>query len=134
MIRTVIGFATLATTLATVASPATAGGRGAAGYGAAGATELTLAYMADAGFATAVKLTCDPAGGGHPTPAAACAALAEVDADPARIKPAKNACILIYQPITAQMTGVWHGRTVNWSQKFGNSCEMRRATGVLFTF
>ncbi|GAB2590402.1 hypothetical protein Aab01nite_40430 [Paractinoplanes abujensis] len=96
--------------------------------------ELTLSYVAGAGSAMSVKLTCDPLGGGHPDPAEACAALAGVDGDPGRIKRAGTACILLYKPVTAELTGTWEGRPVSWKQRFGNACEMRRATGVLFRF
>lgn len=96
--------------------------------------QLKLSHVAEAGSTVTVTLTCDPLGGGHPKPAEACATLAEVDADPGRIKPANRACILLYQPVTAELTGTWEGREVNWKHRFGNTCEMRRATGVLFRF
>jgi hypothetical protein len=132
MIRICTGLATAAAILAT-ASPAAAVGGGPVPRPAAGA-RLVLTYLADAGFATAVKLTCDPDGGGHPEPGRACAQLARVGADPARIKPADRFCLLLYKPITAQLSGVWRGRTVKWAHTYGNSCEMNRATGVLFDF
>ena len=95
---------------------------------------LTLSYLAEAGFAGAVKLSCDPVGGGHPHAAAACKTLADVDADPGRIKPQSSLCVLLYQPVTATLSGTWHGREVEWTHRFGNTCEMRRATGTLFRF
>jgi hypothetical protein len=97
-------------------------------------TELTLAYMADAGFATAVVIKCDPASGVHPNAKKVCKTLTKVKGDPNRIKPAKTICTLEYAPITAEATGIWKGKKVKWSKKFSNSCDMRRATGVLFTF
>ncbi|WP_249997819.1 SSI family serine proteinase inhibitor [Actinoplanes sp. M2I2] len=97
-------------------------------------SEVTLSYLADAGFAMAVKLTCDPPGGGHPRAVQACATLEQVDADPGRIPRTSTACILLYKPITATLSGTWQGRDVSWTHRFGNSCEMRRATGVLFRF
>ncbi|GAA4599911.1 hypothetical protein BJY16_003260 [Actinoplanes octamycinicus] len=97
-------------------------------------SRLVLTYAAGAGYATAVKLTCDPAGGGHPKPAQACAQLTRAGADPARIKPADRYCFLLYKPITARLAGTWRGRSVTWTHTYGNSCEMNRATGVLFDF
>jgi hypothetical protein len=97
-------------------------------------TYLTLAYMAEAGYATAVTLRCDPPGGAHPKPAAACRTLRTVGGRPARLKPAPTMCTMIYAPITAQITGRWRGKKITWSRTFGNSCEMARATGVLFNF
>lgn len=95
---------------------------------------LTLSYVADAGFAGSVKLACHPARGGHPLAAKACATLDETDADPSRIEPVSALCVLLYQPVTATLSGAWHGREVQWTHRFGNTCEMRRATGVLFQF
>ena len=97
-------------------------------------SDLTLSYMSPTGFARAVKLTCDPAGGGHPKPAAACAELARVDGDPGKIPSAGGMCTMIYAPITAAVTGKWRGKAVAWSHRFGNDCVMRDATGALFTF
>ncbi|WP_436522022.1 SSI family serine proteinase inhibitor [Actinoplanes sp. HUAS TT8] len=98
-------------------------------------SRLTLTRVADAGGgAAAVKLTCDPDGGGHPDPPQACAQLSRVGADPARITPADRYCFLLYKPVTARLSGVWRGRAVRWSHTYGNSCEMSRATGILFAF
>jgi subtilisin inhibitor-like len=119
----------------TAGSPAhaTAGGPGESARAAA-ETELTLSYTADAGYAAAVVVTCDPAGGVHPKVKKVCKTLAKVNGDPDLIKPAQTMCTLQYAPVTAEVTGTWRGRAVDWSQTFGNTCEMVRATGVLFTF
>jgi uncharacterized membrane protein len=97
-------------------------------------TYLVLSYMAEAGYAAAVKLRCDPAGGAHPKPAKACATLRKVDGEPDRIKAAEIMCMMLYAPVTAEITGTWKGRKLSWKHTYGNSCEMTRATGVLFTF
>ncbi|MGK5684605.1 SSI family serine proteinase inhibitor [Actinoplanes sp. URMC 104] len=98
------------------------------------ASAVMLSHATDAGQPMAVKLTCDPPGGGHPRAVQACTLLEQVDADPARIPRKTGACILLYKPVTASLTGTWQGRPVSWTHRFGNSCEMRRATGVLFRF
>jgi Subtilisin inhibitor-like len=126
MIRTIAALAASATVLFGGAAAAAAPGRFR--------TDLTLAYMAEAGYATAVTLRCDPPGGAHPRPAAACRTLRTVDGHPARLKPARTMCTMIYAPITAQITGRWRGKKINWSKTYGNTCEMTRATGVLFRF
>ncbi|MET8146726.1 SSI family serine proteinase inhibitor [Actinoplanes sp. NPDC049668] len=116
---------------------AAAGSAAAAGSGATAArrkTELTLSYMAFNGYATAVVLRCHPAGGTHPKKAKACRLLTKVDGDPGRLKPAATMCTLEYAPVTAQVKGVWQGRPVDWSRKFGNRCEMNRTTRVLMAF
>ncbi len=112
------------------ASPAVAGPR----PGPAAGSRLTLTRVAEAGGAAAVELTCNPDGGGHPDPGQACAQLSRAGANPARIKPADRYCFLLYKPVTAQLSGVWRGRTVKWAHTYGNSCELNRATGVLFDF
>jgi Subtilisin inhibitor-like len=97
-------------------------------------TDLTVSYLAEAGYAAAVKLRCDPAGGAHPRKVQACRTLKRVGGDPARLTPAPLMCTLEYAPVTAQVKGTWHGRPVNWSHTFGNLCDMRRTTGVLTAF
>jgi len=131
MIRTIVGAvaAVAAAVVGAVPAPATGAYRASAPR-----ARLTLTYMADAGYATAVKLTCGPAGGGHPEATQACATLRTTGANPNKIKPAQVMCMMLYAPITAQLTGTWRGARVTWSHKYGNSCEMTRATGVLFKF
>jgi hypothetical protein len=114
---------------------------GAAGPAAAAATgpaakptSLHLTYTADAGYAAAVTLTCDPAGGGHPKAVRACATLKKAAGDPTRLRPAKTLCTMEYAPVTAEITGTVKGEPVRWSQTFGNRCELARRTGVLFAF
>ncbi|MEV8507684.1 SSI family serine proteinase inhibitor [Actinoplanes sp. NPDC051475] len=98
-------------------------------------TELELSYTADAGYAAAVILRCDPAGGPHPKKGKACAALAKAGGDPAKLKPARGVlCTMEYAPITARITGRWKGKKVDWSRTFGNPCDMARATGVVMAF
>ena len=117
-----------------VAAPDVAPASGVAATAARPSTDLTLLYMAEAGYATAVTLRCNPPGGAHPKPAAACRTLRAVRGRPARIKPSHTMCMMIYAPITAQITGKWRGSKINWSKTYGNTCEMTRATGVLFRF
>jgi hypothetical protein len=92
-------------------------------------SHLTLSYATQT-----VRLTCNPTGGEHPEAAQACAILRSTGADPAKIRPAQVMCIMVYAPVTAQLTGVWRGARVTWSHRYGNGCEMTRATGVLFKF
>jgi hypothetical protein len=123
------------TILASTAAAAVLLGASAAAAGAARPrTDLTLVYMAEAGYATAVTLRCNPPGGAHPESAAACHTLRGVGGRPDRIKPARTMCTMIYAPITAQITGRWRGKKISWTRTYGNPCEMTRATGVLFRF
>jgi hypothetical protein len=97
-------------------------------------TDLTLTYMAEAGYAAAVKLQCDPPAGAHPKAAEACTTLKKVGGRPDQLTPARTMCTMIYAPITAGITGTWRGKKIDWSRTYGNSCEMNRANGVLFLF
>ena len=117
------------------AGPAAAMGPGPATRSAATPkSDLVLSSMADAGYAAAVTLTCNPAGGAHPKPAKACATLTKAGGRPGKIKPSPTICTLEYAPITAEVEGTWKDRTVRWSKTFPNRCDLTRATGVLFAF
>ena len=132
MFHTVVGSVAAAAALFAAGSGAVT--PGPAAVAATPRARLTLTYMAEAGYAAAVKLTCVPDGGGHPAAAQACAALRTAGADPDKIKPARVMCMMLYAPVTAEITGVWRGTRVKWAHKYGNGCEMTRATGVLFKF
>jgi hypothetical protein len=132
MIRTMIGLAAAAATMFTGPHDSGYGNGGGRGEPSA---KLTVSYLADAGFAAAVKLECDPAGGGHPEAAEACAELEAAGGDPGKIEPTPHtACMMIYQPIAAHVDGVWRGTTIKWEHRYGNSCEMKRALRVLVAF
>jgi hypothetical protein len=130
MIRMIVGLIAAAAALSGAGVPPGYGG----GSGRPGNTRLTLSYRAEDGPAAAAKLHCDPAGGSHPAGAAACATLAAAGGDPGRIPAAPTMCMMIYAPVLAEMSGTWRGKSIDWRHSFGNSCEMQRATGVLFTF
>ena len=137
MIHTKLAAAAVAVALLTQAAPAAAATPPTATPPVAPApkTELTLAYMADAGYATAVVLRCSPkVSGSHPKAAQACKLLKNIDGRPDRLIPGRSMCMMIYAPITAEITGRWQGKKIKWQKKYGNTCEMIRATGVLFTF
>ncbi|MCY9787383.1 SSI family serine proteinase inhibitor [Nocardiopsis sp. EMB25] len=78
-----------------------------------------------------VSLVCAPKGGAgsHPRAADACAAIARagsikaVPADPAA------ACTLEYRPVIASARG-----SENYRAKFGNTCLLHAAKGVVFDF
>jgi hypothetical protein len=131
MIRTMLAASSIA--VLGLAGPAAAA---ATGPGAAPrpTIDLVLSYAADAGYAAAVTLSCDPAGGAHPKPATACATLAKVNGRPDRLKPAPTMCTLEFAPITAEIAGTWRGKPITWKKTFGNPCDLTRATGRLFAF
>ena len=90
-------------------------------------TELTIVSDDGAGKTETWTLTCDPAGGTHPDPAAACAALA---AKGATAMPAVDKDMMCTQqfggPQTAKITGTWKGEAVNASFSRTNGCEISR--------
>ncbi|HEY5186626.1 MAG TPA: SSI family serine proteinase inhibitor [Actinomycetes bacterium] len=90
-------------------------------------TQLTVtARMAPTAAAQTWTLTCDPAGGSHPDPTAACAELAAAT-DPFSPTPADRACTMIYGGAqTATITGTYRGRAVDASYQRSNGCEIAR--------
>jgi Subtilisin inhibitor-like len=81
-----------------------------------------------------VDLICEPGGGTHPNPAAACAALLEVDGDVERLPGRDGICIKIYQPVTAVAKGLWKGVPFRFERHYGNRCEMHHALTPVFDF
>ncbi|HLL65207.1 MAG TPA: SSI family serine proteinase inhibitor [Micromonosporaceae bacterium] len=74
-------------------------------------------------------LTCNPAGGTHPNPAAACAALAAANGNPAKLTPAGIMCTMQYEPVTVTIVGQYRNRPVRYRHTFGNPCAMRDSVG-----
>jgi hypothetical protein len=69
-------------------------------------------------------LTCDPSGGDHPDPAAACAALNSV-ADPFAPLPADIVCTQQYGgPQTARITGTFRGAPVDLELSRIDGCRI----------
>lgn len=94
-------------------------------------TELTIVVNDGAGKTENWTLTCDPAGGTHPDPEAACAALSAkgTTAMPAVAK--DMMCTQQYGgPQTAKITGTWKGEAVDASFSRTNGCEISRWTSL----
>ena len=131
----VVGFALLtacATTdpgpgAPTAASPSGRGPGSASPTPSAAWGELTIVVRDATEQESTWTLTCDPAGGTHPDPAAACAALT-VHAAAALPPVAKDAmCTQIYGgPETASITGTWQGQPVRSTFSRTNGCEIAR--------
>lgn len=99
-------------------------------------TSLTIAF--DSGDGTEAQewtLTCEPEGGSHPDPGAACAALGGLDATVFAPVRADLMCTQVYGgPQTATVSGNWGGQAVDASFSRENGCEIARwdaATAVL---
>lgn len=89
-------------------------------------TELTVVVRDGSGGEQTYTLTCDPAGGDHPDPEAACRALDRME-DPFAPVPRDRACAEIYGgPQTATVTGTYRGKPVKAEFKRTDACQMDR--------
>src|SRR4051794_9280607 len=79
-----------------------------------------------------VWLTCNPDGGSHPDPAAACAAISAAKGDLSALPPGDMFCTMQYDPVTVTADGWWKGRPVHYRHTFGNGCVLRNETGPVF--
>ncbi len=97
--------------------------------------QTSITITVDLGNGSAAQewtLTCDPPGGTHPQPEAACAALGAVD--PAVFEPVDpgQACTQIYGgPETATIRGTWNGQPVDASFARNDGCEIARWDAVV---
>jgi hypothetical protein len=90
-------------------------------------TDLTIVVDDGTGKTTTWKLSCDPPGGTHPTPAAACAVLAAKGRTALPPVPKDMMCTQIFGgPQTAKITGTWLGKPVDSSLSRANGCEISR--------
>src|SRR5690349_18661853 len=64
----------------------------------------------------AATLTCDPAGGTHPSPAAFCGRLDAAGGDISKIPSAQGLCPMIYMPVTVTASGNWKGQPVSYAK------------------
>ena len=115
-----------------LAACGTQSGGGSSNPTSVGLTRLTVTAKDSP---TAVEqtwtLTCDPAGGSHPNPAAACAELAAGRPTRSPPRPPDRACTMIYGGAqTATITGTYRGRTVDASYERSNGCEIARWDAV----
>jgi hypothetical protein len=100
-------------------------------------TSTALQIDVDRGDGTTARyyLTCDPPGGDHPTPEAACEALAgaaSLDPDPLAPVPPDVACTEIYGgPQTAVVEGTLDGQPVRIELSRVNGCEIDRWDAVI---
>jgi subtilisin inhibitor-like len=92
------------------------------------AVEVTITFWPEGkdGPSRQATLTCDPAGGTHPDPETACAALA---ANPAALEPVPpdSACTMIFGgPEEATVIGVVNGANIEAGFARSNGCELAR--------
>ena len=88
---------------------------------------LTITVSDGSGGTTTWRLTCDPTGGDHPNPVAACQALDQAADTALPAVPGDIACAEVFGgPETATITGTWQGQRVNSQLARNNSCETAR--------
>jgi hypothetical protein len=112
-----------------LAAPACGGASGSAGgTTSSGATRLAIQFQPKGpdGPDLHATLRCNPPGGDHRHPAAACAALARL-AHPFAPKPAGVMCSDIFSgPQRAHVTGTFRGSPVDARFRRSDSCETAR--------
>lgn len=99
-----------------------------AGSGAAGVTELTITLKkSPSADEQTWTLKCDPAGGNHPDPAAACAQLETSGAKAFEPTPSDAACTDLYGgPEQGTVTGTFEGAPVDATFARKNGCDVDR--------
>jgi hypothetical protein len=91
------------------------------------ATDLTIIVRDGSGKTSTWRLTCDPPGGNHPDPDAACRALRANGAAALPPVPKDKVCTQIYGgPETATITGTWQGKQVLSQFARNDGCQISR--------
>jgi hypothetical protein len=94
-------------------------------------TSLTVVMDDGQGTVTTWHLRCDPPGGDHPDPAAACEALSRGGARYLPPVRPDMACTQIYGgPQTARITGTWRGVPVDSRLSRTDGCQIARWNGL----
>lgn len=91
-----------------------------------GPDELAVEYDDGSGDVVTWRLSCDPPGGDHPDPVAACAAL---EGHPEALAPVPGDRMCSQQfggPMTATLSGTWRGTPVNATFSLTDGCEIAR--------
>lgn len=92
-----------------------------------GDTDLTIVINNGSSSTVTWRLTCNPPGGTHPDPKAACRALETNGAVALPPVPGDKACTQIYGgPETASITGTWQGQPVMSKFARNDGCQISR--------
>jgi Subtilisin inhibitor-like len=106
---------------------ATPGEASSATPGEAGTTDLTIVVNDGSGKTSTWRLACDPPGGSHPDPKAACRVLKANGAAALPPVPEDKICTQIYGgPETATITGTWEGKQVLSQFARNDGCQISR--------
>jgi hypothetical protein len=92
-----------------------------------GGSQLTVVYDDGESKMSTWQLSCDPAGGDHPDPTAACAALTKKGATALPEVSKDKMCTQQFGgPQSAVLTGTWQGQPVDSRLKRSDGCEISR--------
>lgn len=92
-----------------------------------GGTDLTIVVRDGSGKTSTWHLTCDPPGGTHPDPKAACRVLEANGAAALPPVPKDKVCTQIYGgPETATITGTWQGKQIMSQFARNDGCQISR--------
>ena len=106
---------------------ATPGEASSATPGESGTTDLTIVVTDASGKTSTWRLACDPLGGNHPDPKAACRVLKAHGAAALPPVPEDKICTQIYGgPETATITGTWEGKQVFSQFARNDGCQISR--------
>jgi hypothetical protein len=98
--------------------------------------ETSLTLSVQTGQQTSERtLRCNPPAGNHPSPAAACDALAAAGGDFTKLRGQPGMmCFDIYDPVSAHARGVYNGTPVDFQHTYSNRCDLDRRTSPVFGF
>ena len=82
-----------------------------------------------------VVLECDPDGGSHPRPDAACTVLRAAQGELSAVQAEQEVmCPMMYAPVRVEAVGDWHGRATEFTRVYANRCVAAGETGGVFRF
>ena len=100
-----------------------------------GSFHLSITSKATGDLVAEASLTCNPAGGSHPDPEAACEQLTRADGCIEAIPEKQGICTKIFKPVILSASGTWDGEERNFKREFSNQCEAVLGTGgIVFDF
>lgn len=128
--RTILAAVAITGLLSSILTPAATA---APAHWSAFALRVDVVYQHnDARWAT---LHCDPDGGKHPRPGAACDQLRAAHGHVRRIPSDDGPCTMEYNPTRVTASGLWRGQHRWYSRVHSNPCVANRLTGgVLFAY
>ncbi|KAI8053110.1 subtilisin inhibitor [Gilbertella persicaria] len=78
------------------------------------------------------RLECNPTGGDHPIPEAACTFLDSIEGNFDQAKSSGGVCTFEYDPVTVTLFGLYEGKAVYFDNAYPNDCEARNVLGDLY--